>query len=587
MSCDTKFLKSRFEVLKADRTGIEQAWEQVEKFVSPLGGVGSNQGGPTRESEVGWQRQEIWDFTAIDGCQKLAASIHGSVTSPAIRWFRLTFRSKELAEDTEAASWLDKVSDIAFETIQDSDFNTEVASGYIELVGAGTMALVVEPTDELKWEGLDFTVVPIREVHFEEDPSGGVQRFFRDFSWTASQIVEKFDESKTPLPEFIRVKANTPSGGTDRIKVVFCIYDRETDDDLKLDSDTPKFPLPPEKRPYGFVYFLAETGEQLGDEGGYYECPVFITRWERTAGSRWGHGPGIVCLPTVKYTNSLMELVKNAMAVAIDPPRGVTERGLLSDLQGQPGGLTVVRSRDDIFPLVEPLRADVAMASIEDLRHQIRQLFHTDELQLKESPAMTATEVQVRYELMNRVMGSTLARIQSDFLSPMLQAVVAMLYRAGQLPKMPESVKRGGGATVIEYQGPLSRAQRTDEVAAIERLAAYVAGLAKLFPEVSDIFDPNQAVRNIAKRLGVPADCLASEATLLKKKREREQLQKQLAQAETARAQGEAAQQQADAVQSMQAAQQAGPIPVPPPPLTTPPVGGQAPNAYGGFNLAG
>ena len=572
MPLDTQFFRRRLQALRSDRTAIEEVWDQIERFISPLGGASRPNPGST-EGSVQWQRQEVWDITAIDGASKLAASIHGSVTSPAIRWFRLTFRDKALADDQEASTWLDKVGDIAFDALQDSDFNTEVASAYIDLVTACTMVNVVEAKGKgEEWEGLDFTAVPIREAFFEEDAHNEVERFYRCLEWTAVQIVDKFDDDDLPLPEHIRNKALLPQGAVDRMKVVFVVYERE-----EMDKVEDKFPVLPEKRPVGYCYFLEETGEQLGDEGGYYEMPVFVTPWERTAGSRWGHGPGIIALPTVKYLNAMMELTKSALALQVDPPLGTTERGILSDLHREPGGVTVLRSKEDIFPLngTAQARPEAGLKDIADLRMQVRQLFHTDELQLKDSPAMTATEVQVRYELMNRVMGSTLARIQSSFLSKMIQCVVGILYRAKQLPKMPAQVAKSGGATTIEYQGPLSRAQRTDEVAAIERLAAYVAGLAKLFPEVSDIFDPNQAVRNIAKRLGVPSDTLTSDAELTKKKKAREAAQKAMVAAEVGRAQGEAAKLQAEAMKTQGETQ---PVQTPPPGLVSPPIGGGLPS---------
>lgn len=573
---DTQFYRRRLQSLKSDRSNIEGVWDQIDRFILPLGGAQRVSEG-ANESGIAWQRQEIWDITAIDGAQKLAASIHGSVTSPAIRWFRLTFRDKALADDQECSTWLDKVGDIAFDALQDSDFNTEVASAYLDLVSACTMVNVVEAKgDGTKWEGLDFTAVPVRQAYFEEDSDDGVFRFYRSLEWTPVQIVEKFEESKVGVPEHVKQKALLPEGGVTKLKVCFCIYEREGE---KYEAVEKKFPLLPELRPYGSCYFLEESGEQLGDEGGYYEMPVFVTVWDRTTGSRWGHGPGITALPTVKYLNAMMELTKSALALQVDPPLGVTERGLMSDLQRTPGGLTVIRSKDEVFPLNGTVQArpEAGLKDIADLRAQIRQLFHTDELQLKDSPAMTATEVQVRYELMNRVMGSTLARIQSSFLSRMIQCVVGILFRSGQLPPMPAKVKKSGGATMIEYQGPLSRAQRTDEVAAIERLAAYVAGLAKLFPEVSDIFDPNQAVRNIAKRLGVPSDTLASDAQLSQKKKAREAAQQAMVRAEVQRVQGEAAAKQAEAMKAAQEVNQGQPVPTPPPGIVSPPIGGSLP----------
>jgi hypothetical protein len=565
MPMDLQFLKRRVEALRSERSSIEEVWDQVDRFILPLGGARTSRAADD-EHAVEWKRYEVWDFTAIDGNQKLAANIHGSVTSPAIRWFRLTFRDKDLQNDNDAQAWLDKVGDIVFDALQDSDFNTEIAVSYQELTGAGTMCIAVEPLDEATWKGLDFTGVPIREVFYEPDSRGGVYRWYRSLWWTPVQIVERF---KDKVPEHIKAKAMLPSGAVDKMEVVYAIWCRDEYKGMKKEA-----PLPPDRRPYGSTYFLMETADRLGEEGGFYEMPVFVVPWEKTANSKWGHGPGIIALPTVKYLNAVMQLVKNAMAKAVDPPLGVTQRGILSDLDMRPGKQTVALSKDDIFPLTPAnhYRFDVAQLDINDLRNQVRSIFKTDELQLKDSPQMTATEVQVRYELMNRVLGSTLARLTSDCLSPMILGVVAILFRANQLPVMPPQVRSKGGAFSIEYQGPLSRAQRTDEVAAIERLASYVAALKKMeFREVDDIFDAVMSVRNIAKRLGVPADTLLSEAEVKQRSKERRVLMAQMAKAEAMRATGEAVQQGAEAAQAAAAVPPSVQQPASPPPVVVPP----------------
>ena len=51
---------------------------------------------------------------------------------------------------------------------------------------------------------------------------------------------------------------------------------------------------------------------------------------------------------------------------------------------------------------------------------------------------MTATEVQVRYELMQRLLGPTLGRFQSEFLNPLIERVFGIMFRANAFLPAPE-----------------------------------------------------------------------------------------------------------------------------------------------------
>jgi hypothetical protein len=563
---DTIKLGHRFRAAQTNKSQFEQSCDQIEKFIAPFSG--GRIPGNDSESSVEWKRLQVWDFTAIDGSQKLAANMHGSVTSPAIRWYRMNLRDKTSMDDPDARAFADEVTDRTFDALQDSDFNTEISCAYLDLVAFGNAFVMCEPVNENVWEGLDFTAIPIREGFFEEDCKGRIKTFFRLLSWSAAQIEDKFGAEG--LPDLIVEALKSDQGRSQKFDVVFCVDERP--DRMKRWKSYKRKPamLAKHLRPYGSCYFLLQGGDCLGEEGGYYEMPVFLARWEKTPGSAWGHGPGHTALPTVKYLNAWMELVKKAQEKQVDPTTLVNERGLLSDIDHAPGKMVVVRDPEKDVKILETSgRTDVGDKVIAELRAMVRQIFHVDELQLKDSPAMTATEVQVRYELMNRVLGSTLARLQSDLLDPLLHLVIAILARARQLPKTPAVVRDAGGDYSLEYQGPLSRAQRTDEVAAIERGAAFVAGLLKMgFEEVKDDFDPGEAVREAFKRLGVPAKVLPGEAARLKRRKARQELMMRVAQAEAARAEGEAAQQGADAVA---AAQGAGlPVPARPGPLVAP-----------------
>lgn len=558
---ETKLLQSRFMAARTDRASEEAVWDEVEKFVMPLGQSGRGDAQATQE----WKRIGLWDFTAVDGNQKLAANLHTTVTPSGLKWAKFSWRDKSLLDDVDAMEWLENTEDRAFAALIDSDFATEAASGYQEYGAYGNMWIVAEVVDDLRWRGLDFTNVPLREGYGIEDSRGGLLEFYRHLRWTAAQIVERSTQADGTIlcPQRIIDAAKREDGGVTKIDVIFAIHRR---DEGKPATDLIPV-VAPEDREWSRCYFLLDSGEEIGAEGGYYEMPAFLARYERTARSMYGHGPGVVGISTIKYLNSWCELLKLAQAKAVEPTTFTTEFGLLGtptggpgDVDWNPGAVNIGRSKDDVWTHESQSNFRVGENTVNDLRAMVRQLFHVDELQLKDSPAMTATEAQIRYELMNRVMGATMARLKAEFLDPLLKLVVSALMRAGQLKPLPQSVVRSMEARAkaehrtdskldidIEYQGPLARAQRTDEVAAIERLSTSIVGMAEFFPEVRDVFDPVKAVREIGKRLGVPATVLNSQDEVEKKGKERAALQERMAQAEAARAEGEAGQQLADA----------------------------------------
>jgi hypothetical protein len=631
---DTHDLKRRFDQLRSMRKNVEGVWDQIERFFFPLGS-GTHPFTKLTEGSVEWNRIDVWDSTAIDAAQKLAASIHGSVTSPAIRWFKLAWRTEDLHDDTEAASWLDEVGDAVFQTLQDSDFQVEIASADQDLVGYGNTIVVEEVADEMEWKGVDFEAIPVRQCFLEPDSQGGIVRFFNLLSWSSVQIDDKFG-AKTP--QAIKDKAKSGKNLDERIEVVFCVFEREEAEErieainarnrkrreardaaakaaqadvdvarqegrdprrLKAsEPDEPTYPLAPHLRPVGCVYFLAETGERLGDERGYYEMPVCWARWQKTSGSMWGHGPCGTLLPTVKGLNAWLEAELQAAAKVVDPVTFSTERGLLSDLDLEPGGVNVARSKDDVWIFESGAKFDVSARTIQDHRAMIQRGLHNDELTLKDSPAMTAAEVHARYELMNRILGSTLARIETELLSPIVKITIGHLLRAKQLPPMPDKVKKlfeaGGSDFNIEYQGPLARSQRTDEVAAIERVLAFCAAQLKMgvpFPLIDATVDMPGAIRQVVKLLGTPAN-------LLKPVEEIEKARKQMQAAQDAAMQQQQAETAAKASEAVANHAQAraalagpatpppgiggatpGPVPAGPPPIVTPPFNATAPFA--------
>lgn len=504
-----KSLRRRFHAAEGKFTTYRAVRAKIEHYMGPV--------------DDNAPRTDLFDFTAIDGREKLSASIHGSLIPQSVRWFQGAYRKKNnLNKNPEAVKYRDEVMDEVWNTLGASDFYLEMASAIQESTGPGNALMAVEPVysddAETDLETLDFTAIPTNEARWEQDRRGEIKTFWREFEWEPSEV-DDFCASKG-FNKFEDITRKLEAGQREAIKIVYCVFPREKI--IKRKALT--YPAAPENRPWGAMWWREDTGQVFmtldgKGETGYYEKPIHLLRWSRKGNGLFGYGVGNIALPTVEFLNGWMEQFFTQGELALDPPTVGTNRNTLTAIDKRPGRHTLVRDIEEIKPLVSGVNFQVPEQIISMLIEQIRGLFRVDDLQLKESPAMTATEVQVRYEIMNRLLGKTLTFIQ-QFLSAIIRVVISILMRAKRLPEMPKIVKENGGVMNIEYQGPLARSQRTDEVAAVERWVTMIAGMAQFTPEVIAALDPKKIVTYLRERLGIPADLMPSEGDFDKRVQE-------------------------------------------------------------------
>jgi len=167
---------------------------------------------------------------------------------------------------------------------------------------------------------------------------------------------------------------------------------------------------------------------------------------------------------------------------------------------------------------------------------------------LQQGPQMTATEVQVRYELMQRLLGPTLGRFQTEFLNPLIERCFNILDRQGLLAPAPDSV--AGSSIDIEYVGPLARSQRMEEATAVERLYEMAAQLAQVAPQIMDNIDHDAAIRSRAELLGVPKNIMRGIDEVQQQRQQQAEQQAQMQQMQQAQMAAQSVGQAAPAVQN-------------------------------------
>ena len=110
---------------------------------------------------------------------------------------------------------------------------------------------------------------------------------------------------------------------------------------------------------------------------------------------------------------------------------------------------------------------------------------------------------------MQRLLGPTLGRFQSEFLNPLIERVFGIMLRNNAFLPAPEIIQ--GQPIDVEFIGPLARSQRMEEAVAVERLYQLAMNLAQADPGVLDIINHDVAIRMRAELLGVPKSVLRGE----------------------------------------------------------------------------
>jgi len=523
------YIRKRLDKLEADRGTWESHWQEILDYVMP------------RKAEItflrsrGEKRTEVlFDSTAITANNLLAASLQGTLTSPSLPWFSLKLRDDDANKIRDIQIWLEDTARRMYAVFNESNFNTEVHEMYLDLCSVGTSAIFVEEANEgFLQGGLHFNTLHIAEYFIQENSTGRVDTLYRKYKMTARQAVQEFGEDNvgTKIKEAVKAKPDTQFNF---IHAVEPTPDYERSVGMKAKT----------KLPFHSCHVCFED-KMVVRVGGYNEFPYLVPRWSKATGEIFGRSPSYNALPDIKTLNKAVEIGLKAWAKAIDPPLLVTDDGVIGRVRMTPAGITVVRSDTAIKPLQIGSNWQITDLKENQLRTAIRQAYYSDQLQLQEGPQMTATEVQVRYELMQRLLGPTLGRFQTEFLNPLIERVFGIMLRSDALTPRPSEME--GMNMDIEYVGPLARSQRMEEAIAVERLYQLAMQVVQVDPTVMDVIDHEQAIRMRATLLGVPKTVLRGEDEVAEIREQRAAAQQQAQeqamaqqQADTALSQGKA-----------------------------------------------
>lgn len=471
-------LMRRFQAAKSRRSQWEPLWKDAYEYALP------QRNGFSNSAEGSQKMDKLFDGTALDATEQLAASLLSNLTPPWSQWFGLK-PGPDLSE--AQAESLSPLLEQAAKTIQAhferSNFIVEIHQCYLDLVVGGTAALQFEEAAPGSFSAFKFTAIPLSEIVMEESDDGFLKGSYREMKLTLNQMKTRYPLADIP-EDIIRNGEKDPQKRFEVLEAV-------------VPNDTGTF---------DFKACLTGQGstQRLLKAGRFPESPVMAFRWLKSPGEIYGRSPVMKSLPDIKTANKVVELILKNASIAVTGIWQADDDGVLNpaNIELKPGSIIPKAvGSEGLKPLDMPGRFDISELVLDSLRGRIRHALLTDKLGPVTGGRMTATEVLERSAEMGLLLGATYGRLQAELMTPLILRAFNILRRRGEVP----DVMIDGRHVEVDYRSPLALAQGQRN---IQNTLFWVQSVLGLGGDAAVAIDLPQTARFLGDALGVPSDLI-------------------------------------------------------------------------------
>ncbi|MBO4745503.1 MAG: phage tail protein, partial [Alphaproteobacteria bacterium] len=281
-------LKKMYAHAIASREPWLKRWADARKYTMP-----------TSDDDMAM----LFDATAADAADNLAACMYSLLTPPESLWLNLVPESPE-SPNAEIATAALRAN------LNDSNFYTTIHQCYMDLVTLGTACLFMAESPIGASSAFSFTAIPMKDIAILPNA------VFHTASVSIADVMARY-------PEW------TPT--------------REIADKLKKDSD---FSVLLVQSLVGteFTAWLDVGGDienNIVSTGTFETNPYLIFRWAVSSGEQYGVGPILRALPDIKTANKVVELVLKNATIAVSGIWQADDDGVinLSNINLTPGAI--------------------------------------------------------------------------------------------------------------------------------------------------------------------------------------------------------------------------------------------------------
>lgn len=369
----------------------------------------------------------LFDATAADAADNLAASLYTLLTPPESLWLNLVPESLE-SPDAQIAT------DALRANLNDSNFYTTIHQCYMDLVVLGTACLFMAENPIGASSAFTFTSIPMNDIAILPNA------VFHTATMPAHEVMAKYPTWTPPvgLRDTIKQNPETP------LRLVQSLVGCDFTAWLDVGGD--------------FENNIVATGT-------FETNPYLIFRWSVVSGELYGRGPVLRALPDIKTANKVVELVLKNATIAVSGIWQADDDGVinLNNINLTPGAIIPKAvGSSGLTPLASGADFDVSQIILKDLRERIRHALLADRLGLLSEKEMTATEIMARNSDMMRILGATYGRLLHEFIRPLCERGLQILSRRGVI----EPISLHSDAE-LKYIAPIAQMVAIESVSGI------------------------------------------------------------------------------------------------------------------------
>ena len=508
-------LNQRYEELKLLRSNLDSMFMDSQKYVRPNSNKFDH--GYTTKQDDG--SKELFDDTAVWCNQMFANGLASNLIPKSDRWFYLRVQNKPQGSLTpDELSFLQGCEDrILHEfSLPQSQFYSASHECFLDIGAYGTSPVQISEVDGV----INFRSRPLADVFFDTDQYGTVDTVHYRCYKTARQLMQAF-------PNIADMRGFNPNDSIhNKYELIYSIYPN-TDKAAKKGSRIGR------GRKYTVTYWCPKMPEPILESGSSY-FTFLVPRWSKLADEVYGRGPAFSCLSQIRALN---KMVKEALTSAeyLNFPTLIAEEDsiMLPMKYGSRQVMFHEPGSEKPSPILAGNQPQYVMEMIRMYRESVNRSFFVDQIIRQEKKErQSVLEIQdVRGQMLNQL-APLLNRMESEYLSPAIEATFELLARQDQLPERPASLD--GAALEISYSSPSSQSQFATRLADISAFMKDIAPLAQVQPEVLQALNEQKLFESYAKYRNLDPAVIKSAEELESMRAEQAEQQQQMQQIQAA-----------------------------------------------------
>lgn len=510
-----EILKSRQKLLEQIKAPWEVFWKEIITYLLPW----REYFGSPEEFQSKRVGSEIFDGMPLTALRLQSDGFQGYLVSQNLKWFKLEMVRRELMKYREVKVWINDVEYGLYQEFKSSNFYDVMPMYFMDGGSIGNAFMMVE--DVPKSGTINYNIRHPLEYYLIVDRFGRVVGFHRKVEMEARNAFLYFGELRLSDP----VKNAAKDNPFKKFTFYHAVVPRE-ERELGLNIQTAK--------PWA-SYWWEKDGKEILFETGYDEFPGMAWRWRKETHETYGRGPGSDALVDIAKLNVESETMLDAAELSVHPPWWIPEE-MAGEARIIPKGMNyyedAARPMQALNPRINYVVGDTEIKRTEEI---IRQHFRVEFFMMlaQMQGKMTATEILERQGEKAALLGSTIGRLNSEALDPIIDRTFQIAMSAGRLPPPPDIIyELGGGRLEVDYLGPLAQAQRRlFRSQGITRALEVAGPVLQMNPSLANIVDWKFVFRELLESYGMPARAILPEEVVAAAERQQAAREAQIEQA--------------------------------------------------------